>query len=181
MERPTYKITLLGDGGVGKTSFVTRHSDGSFVSNYDATLGADVRILSFDTNHGIVTLNMWDCAGQSNFRGAGEEYHRESDGCIVMFDVTSHVSFSNVSKWLEEYRRVAPDSPVVICGNKADQPGRRLSYSQIKRKVRGWNLPYFDLSVKACYNISVPLIALCRSLTGKEDLVFLDVPIDHPM
>ena len=61
--------TAVGDGGVGKTTFVKRHKSGEFEKKYVATLGADVHQIPFQTNHGLIKFNVWDTAGQEKFAG----------------------------------------------------------------------------------------------------------------
>jgi GTP-binding nuclear protein Ran len=62
-----FKIVLVGDGGVGKTSFIERHKRGSFDEKYVPTQGVDVTPLTFNTNYGLVTFKVWDCAGREKF------------------------------------------------------------------------------------------------------------------
>jgi len=72
---PTFKIILVGDGGVGKSTFVKRHSTGEFEKKYKATLGVEVTPLRFNTNMGPITFNCWDCAGQEKFGGLRDGYY----------------------------------------------------------------------------------------------------------
>lgn len=65
---------LIGDGGVGKTTFVKRHLTGEFEKKYVATMGAEVRHLKFSTSHGPIVFNVWDTAGQEKFQGLREGY-----------------------------------------------------------------------------------------------------------
>lgn len=69
-----FKLVLVGDGGVGKTTFVKRHITGEFEKRYIATQGVDVRPLRFDTNHGPILFNVWDTAGQEIFGGLRDGY-----------------------------------------------------------------------------------------------------------
>mmetsp|Transcript_22294 Transcript_22294/g.62613 ORF Transcript_22294/g.62613 Transcript_22294/m.62613 type:complete len:88 (-) Transcript_22294:594-857(-) len=82
---PTFKIILVGDGGVGKSTFVKRHSTGEFEKKYKATLGVEVTPLRFNTNMGPITFNCWDCAGQEKFGGLRDGYYIMAQGAIVFF------------------------------------------------------------------------------------------------
>jgi GTPase SAR1 family protein len=66
-ETPTFKLVLVGDGGIGKTTFVKRHLTGEFEKKYIATLGVEVHPLTFHTNFGNLIFNTWDTAGQEKF------------------------------------------------------------------------------------------------------------------
>ena len=71
----TFKLILVGDGGVGKTTYVKRHLTGDFEKKYVATLGVEVHPLKFRTTHGTITFNIWDTAGQEKFGGLGAGYY----------------------------------------------------------------------------------------------------------
>ena len=73
-QKPTFKLVLVGDGGVGKTTFVKRHLTGEFEKKYVATLGVEVHPLEFHTNHGRIKFNVWDTAGQEKFGGLRDGY-----------------------------------------------------------------------------------------------------------
>jgi len=74
-EMPTFKLVLVGDGGVGKTTFVKRHLTGEFEKKYVATLGVEVHPLVFHTNRGAMRFNVWDTAGQEKFGGLRDGYY----------------------------------------------------------------------------------------------------------
>ena len=74
-QKPTFKLVLVGDGGVGKTTFVKRHLTGEFEKKYVATLGVEVHPLVFHTNRGAIRFNVWDTAGQEKFGGLRDGYY----------------------------------------------------------------------------------------------------------
>ena len=170
------KITLLGDGGVGKTTFVQHHINVDFTTKYVATRGAEVKQMTLETNYGRVALNVWDCAGQEKYGGTAKGNLEKSDGCIVMFDVTSRTSFKNIEKWMEEYKKRNPDSPIIVCGNKVEEKSRRVSPGEILKKLRETEYPYYDISTKACYNIDEPILKLCGRMMGHEDVELTNAP-----
>lgn len=71
---PTFKVVLVGDGGVGKTTFVKRHISGEFEKRYLATMGVEVHPLKFFTNFGPILMNVWDTAGQEKLGGLRDGY-----------------------------------------------------------------------------------------------------------
>jgi GTP-binding nuclear protein Ran len=96
---PEFKLILVGDGGVGKTTFVKRHLTGEFEKKYVATLGVEVHPLLFHTNRGPIRFNVWDTAGQEKFGGLRDGYYIQGQCAIIMFDVTSRVTYKNVPNW----------------------------------------------------------------------------------
>jgi len=174
----SYKIIVVGDGGVGKTTFIKRHRTGQFESKYIATMGVDVHPLTFNTNHGPIIFKIWDCAGQEKFGGLREGYYQKAQGAIVMFDVSSTITCDHVSPWIQNVRSVAPDLPVIICGNKCDIPERKVT-----GRIEAQDLPnvkYYEVSARSNYNFEKPFLDLARKLTGHEDLQFEEMPPISP-
>lgn len=171
MSSQTYKIVLIGDGGVGKTSFLQRHINGNFQSKYIATIGVEVHPLTFNTNCGKITLNIWDCAGQEKFGGLREGYYLGADAAIVFFDVTSCSSYKQVDAWIDSFLHVVPNGKIVICGNKCDERDRKIKPLDIDIH-KEYNCKYYDISAKTNYNFDKPFLYLARSLTKQEYLNF---------
>lgn len=111
-----FKIVLIGDGGTGKTTFCKRHLTGEMEKRYEATMGAEVRVLNFFTNHGKIVLEIWDTAGQEKFGGLRDGYYIGAQAGIIMFDLTSRVTYKNVPTWHRDLTRVCDHIPIVLCG-----------------------------------------------------------------
>merc|ERR1712168_282814 len=135
-EMPTFKLVLVGDGGVGKTTFVKRHLTGEFEKKYVATLGVEVHPLVFHTNRGAMRFNVWDTAGQEKFGGLRDGYYIQGQCAVIMFDVTSRVTYKNVPNWHRDLTRVCENIPIVLCGNKVDIKDRKSRPSQLSSTER---------------------------------------------
>ncbi|MDO9333807.1 MAG: GTP-binding protein, partial [Dehalococcoidales bacterium] len=96
---PRFKLILVGDGGVGKTTFVKRHRTGEFEKRYVATMGVEVNPLPFSTSLGPIVYNCWDTAGQEKFGGLRDGYYIGGNAAIIMFDVTARVTYKSVPHW----------------------------------------------------------------------------------
>jgi len=176
---PTFKLVLIGDGGTGKTTFVKRHLTGEFEKRYIATFGAEVRALSFHTDHGEVKFDVWDTAGQEKLGGLRDGYYINAQSGIIMFDVTSRITYKNVPNWHRDLVRVAGNIPIVLCGNKVDVKERKVKAKSITFH-RKKNLQYYDLSAKSNYNFEKPFLWITKQLTGVSDLVFTKAPALAP-
>jgi len=130
-QMPTFKLVLVGDGGTGKTTFVKRHLTGEFEKKYVATLGVEVHPLVFHTNFGAICFNTWDTAGQEKFGGLRDGYYIQGQCAVIMFDVTSRITYKNVPNWHRDLVRVCENIPIVLCGNKVDIKERKVKAKAI--------------------------------------------------
>ncbi|MCJ1476301.1 GTP-binding nuclear protein gsp1/Ran [Lambiella insularis] len=168
----TFKLVLVGDGGTGKTTFVKRHLTGEFEKKYIATLGVEVHPLGFSTNLGNIIFDVWDTAGQEKFGGLRDGYYINGQCGIIMFDVTSRITYKNVPNWHRDLVRVCENIPIVLCGNKVDVKERKVKAKSITFH-RKKNLQYYDISAKSNYNFEKPFLWLARKLTGNQGLEFV--------
>ena len=179
MEMPEFKLILVGDGGVGKTTFVKRHLTGEFEKKYVATLGVEVHPLVFHTNRGPIKFNVWDTAGQERFGGLRDGYYIQGQCAIIMFDVTSRITYKNVPNWHRDLTRVCENIPIVLTGNKVEIKDRKVKAKQITFH-RKKNLQYYDISAKSNYNFEKPFLWLARKLCGDNALHFVEAPALAP-
>ena len=175
---PRFKLVLIGDGGTGKTTFVKRHLTGEFERKYVATLGVDVHPVTFHTSHGAITFDIWDTAGQEKFGGLRDGYYIQGKCGIIMFDVTSRITYKNVPNWHRDLVRVCENIPIVLCGNKVDMKDRVVKSKQITFH-RKKNLQYYDISAKSNYNYEKPFLWIAQKLSGTE-LNFTEMPALRP-
>jgi len=172
---PTFKCVLVGDGGCGKTTFVKRHMTGEFEKRYVSTLGVEVHPLIFHTNRGAIRFNVWDTAGQEKFGCLRDGYYIQGQCALIMFDVTSRVTYKNVPTWHRDLVRICENIPIVLCGNKVDSKNRKLMAQSIVFH-RKKNLQYYDISAKSNYNFEKPFLWLASKLVGDPNLEFVAMP-----
>ncbi|KAH7036196.1 putative GTP-binding nuclear protein Ran [Linnemannia elongata] len=177
---PTFKLIVIGDGGTGKSTFIKRHLTGEFEKKYNATIGVAVHPLGFTTNYGDILFETWDTAGQEKFGGLRDGYYIGGHCAIIMFDLTSRITYRSVPNWHRDLIRVCDTIPIVLCGNKVDVKERKVKPKQIdfhRKKC----LQYYDISAKSNYNYEKPFLWLARKLAGHEDLVFAAMPALVPV
>lgn len=116
-----FKVVLLGEGCVGKTSVVLRYVNNKFNDAHQSTLQASFLTKKIFVNNVSVTLNIWDTAGQERFHALGPIYYRDSNGALLVYDVTDPDSLSKVKVWVKELRKMLGNNVcLAIVGNKAD-------------------------------------------------------------
>ena len=144
-----------------------------------ATLGVEVHPLEFHTNRGQLVFNVWDTAGQEKFGGLRDGYYIQGQCAIIMFDVTSRITYKNVPNWHRDLVRVCETIPIVLVGNKVDVKERKVKAKQITFH-RKKNLQYYDISAKSNYNFEKPFLWLARKLVGDPNLAFVESPALKP-
>lgn len=133
----------------------------------------------FYTKYGPIEFSVWDTAGQEKFGGLRDGYYIQSKAAIIMFDVTSRVTYKNVPNWHRDLVRVCDNIPIVLCGNKVDVKDRKVKAKAIVFH-RKKNLQYYDISAKSNYNFEKPFLYLARKLTGDASLEFVAMPALAP-
>jgi len=117
-----FKITVVGDGAVGKTSLIKKYTQGSFQKEYIATLGTQFSKYEEIVDGEKVELYIWDIAGQDQFQALRQRFYTGSSGAIIVF---SHApeqiqSYDHVPRWLEDLKKHCGNIPMVLFGNKVD-------------------------------------------------------------
>ncbi|MHA1459806.1 MAG: Rab family GTPase [Promethearchaeota archaeon] len=150
-----YKICVVGNGGVGKTSMVLRYCENSFKESYMMTIGSNFSTKTVElTNHPElqVKLQLWDLAGQKHFSFVRPPFYRGATGIIYVFDLTRRSSFADLLEWREEVEKVIGQKPCLVVGNKLDlaNQGQREVAKQdgeaVKYEMHA--MKYFETSAK---------------------------------
>ncbi|XP_035669176.1 ras and EF-hand domain-containing protein homolog [Branchiostoma floridae] len=174
-----YKVVMVGDSVVGKTSFILRVCRDEFKPNLNPTIGVDSQVKTFDVDGDMVALQIWDTAGQERFRSIATSYFRRSDGVILLYDVTYEASFLNVRDWITAVEDGAGKKlPIVLCGNKTDlrptaeKYGKKVISTEAGKKLaKAAGAIFFETSAKEGSNIQEAVLGLARwvSLRQEED------------
>jgi GTP-binding nuclear protein Ran len=169
---PTFKIVLVGCGGVGKTSFVTRHGNGGFEKSYFASYGVEIGNVSFYTNRGPILFIFYTISATFMSNAGIGQVIEGADAAIIMFDLTSKVSYKNIPNHFRTITRICDNIPIYLCGNKCeDMVGRKLKDTDIRFPEKK-GIPYCEISVKTCLNIEIPLLEIAKILVKDSDLSF---------
>jgi small GTP-binding protein len=122
-EGSQFKVPLIGDANVGKTSIVSRYTSDNFVPNARPTVGVSTTTIAITVNKQTVELSVWDTAGQERFRSLVPLYTRHAAALVLIFDISSQQSFTALDSWLTKLTgEMAVICPIVVCGNKTDLP-----------------------------------------------------------
>ncbi|XP_045171160.2 ras-related protein Rab-35-like [Mercenaria mercenaria] len=158
-----FKLLIIGDSGVGKSSLLLRFSDNTFSGTYITTIGVDFKIRTIDVNGEKVKLQIWDTAGQERFRTITSTYYRGTHGVVVVYDVTSGESFANVKRWLHEIDTNCDVVNRILVGNKDDDPDRKVVLTQDAQKfAEQMGIQLFETSAKENKNVEEMFVAITK-------------------
>lgn len=156
-KKPLYKILLIGDTQVGKTSIIGQYCDKVFKETSNiSTIGCDFKTKDIPIEDSVVTIEIWDTAGQEKFKSMTKNMFRGADGFILTYDITKEQSFKNVNQWINDIRLNAPEkSRVILIGNKLDlqQEQRVISAKQGASLAQEFGIPFFETSSKENINL----------------------------
>lgn len=166
-----FKLLIIGDSGVGKSSLLMRFADNTFTGTFITTIGVDFKIRTIMVNGEKVKLQIWDTAGQERFRTITSTYYRGTHGVLVVYDVTSGESFANVKRWLHEIDQNCDVVNRVLVGNKDDDPSRKVVLTQdAKQFAEQIGIQLFETSAKENKNVEEMFMAITELVlaTKKE-------------
>ncbi|XP_017026449.1 ras-related protein Rab-26 isoform X3 [Drosophila kikkawai] len=166
-----HKTILLGDSGVGKTSFLVKYNTGEFrLGSFSATVGIALTNKVVVVDGTRVKLQIWDTAGQERFRSVTHAYYRDAHALLLLYDVTNKTTYDNIRAWLGEIREYAQeDVVIVLIGNKADCSGseRQVKREDGERLGREHNVPFMETSAKTGLNVELAFTAVARQLKSR--------------
>lgn len=170
------KITLLGDGAVGKTSLKNRFMGRGFRREHLMTIGADFAVYEKQYGEDKITFQIWDLAGQDTFKSVRARFFRGAMGGLCVFDVTRSESFMNVTRWIEELWRNGGRGvvPIILLGNKADlrddncvSPKQADAFAEAltkKTQQYGFDVHSLDTSAKTGYNVDQAFDTIAKQI-----------------
>ncbi|GAB2298627.1 Ras- protein RABA1f [Dionaea muscipula] len=150
-----FKVVLIGDSGVGKSNLLSRFTRNEFSLESKSTIGVEFATRSIRVDDKIVKAQIWDTAGQERYRAITSAYYRGAVGALVVYDVTRHVTFENVERWLKELRDHTDHNIVVmLVGNKADlRHLRAVSMEEAKAFAERENTFFMETSALESLNV----------------------------
>ncbi|CAN8313521.1 unnamed protein product [Cochlearia groenlandica] len=150
-----FKVVLTGDSGVGKSNLLSRFTKNDFSHDSRATIGVEFATRSIQCDDKIVKAQIWDTAGQERYRAITSAYYRGAVGALLVYDVTRHVTFENVERWLKELRDHTDTNIVImLVGNKADlRHLRAISTQEAKDFAERENTFFMETSALEAVNV----------------------------
>lgn len=163
----SFRVLVVGDPGVGKTSLIKRFTKGYFCESNSSTVGVDVGTRLLDIHGDKVKLHCTDTAGQEKFRGLTQSYYRNADAVVLVFDITNRGTFASIPQWLVNVHRYAGKNVLkVLVGNKTDLKGasRKVTTRSAANLAEFEDLLYLETSAKWDDNVETLITELAEQL-----------------
>ncbi|MHA1378875.1 MAG: Rab family GTPase [Candidatus Helarchaeota archaeon] len=169
-QKKVFKIVVLGEAGVGKTSIVRRYCEGTFLEGYKTTIGSDFYAKYLQCSDGSpIILSIWDLAGESRFAFVMENFMRGARGALLVFDLSRKRTFLKLADWLNILERGAGTIPMILIGNKSDLiDSRFVQADEAKSFAENNNIAYFETSAKENWNIDNIFLTMTNIILKKE-------------
>eukprot|EP01096_Ripella_sp_DP13-Kostka_P017813 TRINITY_DN930_c0_g1_i4.p1 TRINITY_DN930_c0_g1~~TRINITY_DN930_c0_g1_i4.p1 ORF type:complete len:227 (-),score=74.73 TRINITY_DN930_c0_g1_i4:381-1025(-) len=161
-----FKVVLIGDSGVGKTRLLLNYfGEDTGSDSTVSTIGLDIKFKTIKLDGKVIKLHVWDTAGQERYKAVTPNVFRSAHGILVVYDVTSKPSFSNVKTWMEMIERHANENiTVVLVGNKSDLGERQVSFIEGERLSQQFSTPFMETSAKSGDHVSAVFDLVCKEI-----------------
>ena len=161
---PSFKIVLLGESPVGKTSLMYQCTENRFVPDTQPTIGASFVSRRLEVDDQTIDVMLWDTAGVEAYRSMTPLYYRDAQAVIVVFDVGSRSSFDLAQGWIENVRHNNDKALVALCGNMIDKEDRVVGRQDAEAIALKRDVPYFETSAKTGEGVNPMFESVIRSV-----------------
>merc|ERR1711943_119587 len=150
-----FKLVLLGDSAVGKSSLVLRFVRGQFFEYQESTIGAAFHTQTVALNDTTVKFEIWDTAGQERYHSLAPMYYRGAAAAVVVYDITNSDTFARAKSWVKELQRQgSPNIVIALAGNKCDLASKRkVESSEASEYAKDNGLFFMETSAKTALNV----------------------------
>ena len=171
-----FKLLLIGDSGVGKSSLLMRFCEKTFSPTFITTIGIDFKVKTITikddnypddkTKNRIIKLQIWDTAGQERFRTITTAYYRGAMGVLLVYDVTDKQSFNHIRNWIRDLQQHGTENvKKILIGNKADEDiARVITKEQGEALANEFHIKYFETSAKTKLNVKNAFMSLVTEI-----------------
>ena len=175
-----YKIILLGDSGVGKTSIIKKFINNEFNEDIKCTIDIDSLYKSIKIDKNLYTkLKIYDTAGQEKYRSLIKKYYQGTDGIILVFDLKSENSFNKLKSWINEISENTEKAQIILVGNKADLIERKIDEDKAETFAKQRDMKYIETSAKEGTNILLLFEELALDINKKKQNDSSVVELEH--
>jgi small GTP-binding protein len=165
----SYKLVLLGEGRVGKSSIGIKYTQGTFDPARPPTVQAAFFTKKVETSKGFVELSLWDTAGQEEYHAVAPIYYKNSHAALLVYSVVNETSFDRMRHWNQELHQILGSSvKIFVVANKIDLPGRITTSSQGVQYANSIGCRHFEVSAKTGEGLDLLFRCVAESLVEES-------------
>ena len=175
-----FKYIIIGDAAVGKSNLLLRYAHGQFKPEYQLTIGVEFGAKNVHIGDKVYRIQIWDTAGQENFRSITRAYYKNSVCALVVYDISSRDSFNNVSTWIDDCKNQSPKTIfMVLVGNKSDLSDRRqVNTEEGQELAEKYGMLFFETSAKNGTNVEEIFQESAKNIAQKIEEGYYDLESD---
>ena len=163
----SFKVIIIGDCGVGKSSISLKATKNQFLEQYKATIGFEFFIFNIKINNLNINLQIWDTCGQETFKSLISNFYKNSSLAIIVYAIDNINSFNNINMWIKDLKQFSnPNIKIILIGNKNDLNDKRvIQFEKGKKFSKDYNFDlFFETSAKNGFNVKNVFIDAAKIL-----------------
>ena len=174
------KYIIIGDAAVGKSNLLLRFAQNDFKTEYQLTIGVEFGAKNLDINNKKFRLQIWDTAGQENYRSITRAYYKNSVCAILVYDISNRETFEHISNWIEDCTAQSPKTVfMILVGNKSDlSNNRQVTFDEGKEMAKNNNMMFFETSAKTGENVDKIFEESAKEIHNKINQGYYDLDSD---
>ena len=171
------KYIIIGDSSVGKTNLLMKFTHNKFTDEYRATIGVEFDAKNLKIDEKIFRIQLWDTAGQENFRSITRAYYKNCVCALIIYDITKKQTFENIQYWLDDVRNESPKSALIILiGNKIDLGSeRKVSYEEGSEFAKKNGIIFMETSARTGEGVDEMFIKSVKEIEQRIKDNFYDL------
>ena len=171
------KYIIVGDASVGKSNLLIRFTYNTFQEDYQMTIGVEFGEKNIEKNNKIYRIQIWDTAGQEEFRSITRSYYKNAVCALVVYDISNRKSFENTKQWIMDCKNyMAQKVTIILVGNKCDlEEQRKISKEEGQELADAYGLLFFETSAKTDVNVNTVFNTSLEEIARRIDENYYDL------